>query len=70
MSPLGTEVTITSLPGQENRRGKIHARILDQRQDEGADRSCFTRHELTSVNNCSRLIQPLIIMDKSVIGKP
>ncbi|AXS40178.1 hypothetical protein D1F64_09025 [Breoghania sp. L-A4] len=70
MSSLGTAVTITSLPGRENRWGKSHARILDQRQDKGTDRSCFTRHDLTSTNYCSCLIQPAIIMDKSVIGKP
>lgn len=28
------------------------------------------RHELTSMNNCFRLIQPTIIMDISVIGNP
>ena len=69
MSPLGTAVTITFLPGRENRWGKSHARILDQRQNMRTDRGCFARHELTSMNYCSRLIQLAIVADKSVIGK-
>jgi hypothetical protein len=60
----------TALPGRENRWGKIHARVLDQRRNTGTDRACFAQHELTSSNNCSRLIQLLMIMDKSMIGKP
>ncbi|WP_375572848.1 hypothetical protein ABWH93_06885 [Seohaeicola saemankumensis] len=63
-------MTVTDLPRQENRRGKIHARILYQRQNMRTDQGCLARHELTSMNYCSRLIQLPMIMDKSVIGKP
>lgn len=69
MSPLGTEGNITSLPGSKNRWGKIHSRILDKHQDMGTDQISIARHELTLMNNCSWLIQPAIITDKSVNGK-
>jgi hypothetical protein len=50
MSSLGTEDNIASLPDSNSRSGKIHARILDQRQNMRTDRGCFARHELTSMN--------------------
>ncbi|WP_149766600.1 hypothetical protein [Paracoccus thiocyanatus] len=61
---------IVALAHGKGSSGEVDARILDQRQNMRTDRGCFARHELTSMNYCSRLIQPAIIMDKSVIGKP
>ncbi len=69
MSPLGTEGNITSLPDSKNVWGKIHARIIDQRQDMGTDRSCFARHGFTPTIINSSLIQPAIIVDESGMGK-
>ena len=44
---------VVTLPDSKGRAGEVDARILDQRQDMGADRICFARHELTSMIICS-----------------
>ena len=69
MSPLETEGDVAISPESYVHRGENHARVLDLLQEMGADRSCFARHELTSMNYCSRLLQLAIVADKSVIGK-
>ena len=69
MSPLETEGDVAISPESYVHRGENHARVLDLLQEMGTDRSCFARHELTSMNYCSRLIQLAIVADKTVIGK-
>jgi len=69
VSPPERDGKVAFSPDSYVHRGEFHARILDPLQEMGTDRSCFARHELTSTNYCSRLIQPAIVADKSVIGK-